>query len=196
MPKTFNLAENVTITGSVYCDVKEIRENFRSMQIELIEASKLIVKKLNIKTDIKLHFRNIRRELGLYYDEKKTVEIDCKMHNMKSMINTLVHEYQHAKQYETKILQHVKSNKKLRLWNGEEIESKDHKKEFEAYQNLPWEIEARKVADELTDEILKNAKAIAKVKRAEIEKANREIENAKKKTTSKKKTKTLKQLKK
>ncbi|MEC8747832.1 MAG: hypothetical protein VXX73_05950 [Pseudomonadota bacterium] len=154
MPKTIVLNDYTTCTGSVFCDVKEIRENFKSQSEQLIKAFDLAKSKLNIQSNIKLHFRNIRQKkgkttLGQFYNNTKTVEIDCKNFDLKSKVNTIIHELVHAQQYEQKRLS-LKG--KMYKFEGEQFEQP---KNHDEYYNLPWEVEAREIAKKHTNSIMK-----------------------------------------
>lgn len=154
MPKTIVLNDYTTVTGSVFCDVKEIRENFKSQSEQLIKAFDLAKERLGVKSNVKLHFRNIRQKkgqtcLGSFYNATKTVEIDCKNFDLKSKVNAIVHELAHAAQYESKRLSHKGKTYKF---EGETFaEPKGH----DEYVNLPWEVEARAIAKKHTNAIMK-----------------------------------------
>lgn len=154
MPKTIILNDYTTVTGSVFCDVKDIRENFKSQSEQLIKAFDLAKERLGVKSNVKLHFRNIRQKkgstcYGSFYNATKTVEIDCKNFDLKSKVNTIVHELAHASQYESKRLSQKGKTYKF------EGETFAQPKGHDEYANLPWEVEARAIAKKHTNAILK-----------------------------------------
>ena len=153
MPKTIVLNENATVTGSVFCDVKTIRENFKSQQDQMLKAFEIAKSKLKVD-DVKIHFRNIRQSKdvvhkGRYCSNTKTIEIDCKQFDLKSKVETIIHEMTHAKQWQDKKLA-MKGQKYL-------FDKKTYAKPktHEEYLELPWEVEARQTAKKHLASIMK-----------------------------------------
>ncbi len=155
MPKTFNIENNfnlnATVTGSVACDVKTQREFYRSNINKILNICSEGLKEFKLDNKkIKFHFRNIRGKVsGQYIDQYKKVEVCLKDLNFKRIANTIVHELAHADQYNSGRL---KTKGVKSIFDKKEFNNKT--KTHEEYLNLPWEIDARQKADEITPKIL------------------------------------------
>lgn len=63
------------------------------------------------------------------------------------IIKTLFHELAHVKQYHNKELK-ISAVKKCSVWKGE-LYSTERINEIEYYKNLPWEVEARMISENM-----------------------------------------------
>ena len=154
MPKTLNIENELiiaTVTGSVACDVKTQREWYRKNINNIISICDEGLKYFKLENEkIKFHFRNIRgKTRGQYFNLNKKVEICLKSLNLNDVAKTIIHELVHVDQYKTGRL---KTKGVKSVFNKKEFNNKT--KTHEEYLNLPWEIEARTKADEITPKIL------------------------------------------
>lgn len=154
MPKFIEVRDDVFATGSVACDVKEIREFYRANIDDLIKAFDEC-KKIFKVDDVKLFVRNIRKasRVGYYQHSSKEVAIDIRRYNLKEIVSTIIHEMTHAQQHATKKL--IQKSNKTVMFDGKNYNDIDASKDFEGYQNLPWEIEARKMQEKYIDKVMK-----------------------------------------
>jgi hypothetical protein len=79
------------------------------------------------------------------------IDIDCRMNNVKRILDTLAHEITHAEQYQTKRLQldrTVREDGDYRLCHVWVEDGQEQKfppncgSTYKAYRALPWEVEA------------------------------------------------------
>ncbi len=170
MPKYIAIKDDrkdLFVTGSVNRDHEKLREFYHKNVDTFIKAYDVTKKIIGLKSD-KLNFfiRNIRgNTIGFYADGRKEVAIDIRSKNIKSIVSTIIHECQHALQYETGILKLDPKKKGLYfIWKqnkglGVAIEtsirkykpSQNHKK----YMDLPWEIDARNAEKKYIDRVMK-----------------------------------------
>ena len=71
-------------------------------------------------------------------------------------VEAVVHELQHLKQYRDKRLVDAEKDNEGRrclTWEGNRYRDYQPSENYQAYRNLPWEIEARSVARRITDEL-------------------------------------------
>ena len=112
MPKYVPIKEDrkdLFVTGSVNRDFKNLREFYFKNIDTFIKAYDVTKKIMGLKSD-KLNFfiRNIRgNTIGFYADGRKEVAIDIRSKNIKSIVSTIIHECQHALQYETGMYQNI-----------------------------------------------------------------------------------------
>ncbi len=152
MPKTFEIRNDVFVTGSVASDEKELREYFRANIDKLMIAFDECKKLLNVK-NYSMLINNIRKKntLGVCISAKNTISIDIRRYNLKDIVSTIIHEMTHAQQFETKKLSH--KNAKISVFENKEYKVVDNNKDHDAYLNLPWEIEARANQEKYIDQV-------------------------------------------
>jgi len=183
MPKYVPIKEDrkdLFVTGSVNRDFKNLREFYFKNIDTFIKAYDVTKKIMGLKSD-KLNFfiRNIRgNTIGFYADGRKEVAIDIRSKNIKSIVSTIIHECQHALQYETGMLKFDPKKKNYQVWTewkttkkerdkkglisdveSQKVEtsirkykpSQNHKK----YMDLPWEIDARNAEKKYIDRVMR-----------------------------------------
>lgn len=155
MPKFIQVREDVYATGSVACDFKQTREFYRANIDDMIKAFDEC-KKIFKVDDVKMFVRNLRKECGHYANNKKEIAIDVRRYNLREIVSTIIHEMTHAQQFATKKMAN-KGDKVV--FEKKEYNRVVPSKDFEAYQNQPWEIEAREMEAKYIDQVMK---AIAK----------------------------------
>ena len=153
MPKTFEIRNDVFVTGSVASDQKELREYFRANVDKFIKAFDECKKLLKVN-NYSMLINNIRRKnvVGTCISGKKTISVDIRRYNLKSIVSTIIHEMTHAQQFETKKLSH--KNSKVSVFENKEYKIVHSNKDYEAYLNLPWEIEARANEEKYIDKVM------------------------------------------
>jgi len=155
MPKFIEVRNDVFATGSVACDFKETREFYRANIDDMIKAFDECKKIFKID-NVKLFVRNLRKAQGHYNNAKKEIAVDVRVYDLKSIVSTIIHEMTHAQQYATKKM----SQKGAKVvFEKVEYNRVNPSKNFEDYQNQPWEIEARQMEAKYIDRVMK---AIAK----------------------------------
>ncbi len=145
MPKYEKINANrsdLWVTGSVNKDDKRLREYYSANAQIFVDAYDATYKLLKLKTKQKLFIRNIRSYAGVYWNHRKEVAIDIRSRNIQSIVSTIIHECQHALQYEKGDLKlSPKANHKS--WKGKCIKDSSALKQYKKYLALPWEVEAR-----------------------------------------------------
>jgi|TARA_B110000858_G_scaffold178981_1_gene215273 hypothetical protein len=183
MPKFIAIKDDrkdLFVTGSVNRDHEKLREFYHKNVDTFIKAYDVTKKMLKLKSELKFFIRNIRgNTIGFYANGRKEVAIDIRSRNIKSIVSTIIHECQHAFQYETGMLK-LDANKKglYFIWkewketkhekdeNGNVVVSESQKVETsirkykpsqnrEKYMNLPWEIDARNAEKKYIDRVMK-----------------------------------------
>ena len=170
MPKYVPIKEDrkdLFVTGSVNRDFKNLREFYFKNIDTFIKAYDVTKKIMGLKSD-KLNFfiRNIRgNTIGFYADGRKEISIDIRSKNIKSIVSTIIHECQHALQYETGMLRldtkkkglyYIwKQNKGLDVAIETSIRKYKPSQNKEKYMNLPWEIDARNAEKKYIDQVMK-----------------------------------------
>jgi hypothetical protein len=169
MPKYVPIKEDrkdLFVTGSVNRDHKKLREFYHKNVDTFIKAYDVTKKMLKLKSELKFFIRNIRgNTIGFYANGRKEVAIDIRSRNIKSIVSTIIHECQHAFQYETGMLK-LDANKKglYFIWKQNKgldvaIETSIRKykpsQNREKYMNLPWEIDARNAEKKYIDRVMK-----------------------------------------
>jgi hypothetical protein len=170
MPKYVPIKEDrkdLFVTGSVNRDHEKLREFYHKNVDTFIKAYDVTKKILKLKSD-KLNFfiRNIRgNTIGFYADGRKEISIDIRSKNIKSIVSTIIHECQHALQYETGMLRldakkkglyYIwKQNKGLDVAIETSIRKYKPSQNKEKYMNLPWEIDARNAEKKYIDQVMK-----------------------------------------
>jgi hypothetical protein len=151
MPKFIEVRNDVFATGSVACDFKETREFYRANIDDMIKAFDEC-KKIFKVDNVKLFVRNLRKAQGHYSNAKREIAVDVRVYDLKSIVSTIIHEMTHAQQYATK-----KMSQKGEKVIFEKVEYNRVKpsKNFEDYQNQPWEIEAREMEAKYIDRVMK-----------------------------------------
>ena len=181
MPKFIAIKDDrkdLFVTGSVNRDNEKLREFYHKNVDTFIKAYDVTKKMLKLKgPNVKFFIRNIRGNcIGFYVNARREVAIDIRSRNIKSIVSTIIHECQHALQYETGMLKKdTKPN--YMIWkaftttiikdtNGSINElatskqersirkyspSQNHKK----YMNLPWEVDARNAEKKYIDRVMK-----------------------------------------
>ena len=151
MPKFIQVREDVFATGSVACDFKQTREFYRANIEDMIKAFDEC-KKIFKVDNVKMFVRNLRKHQGTYANAKKEIAIDIRKYDLRQIVSTIIHEMTHAQQFESK---------KMAYKNGKVVFAKKEyaqvkaSKDFEAYQNQPWEIEAREMEAKYIDRVMK-----------------------------------------
>ena len=160
MPKFFNVDESrkvnkVYVTGSVANDFKKTREFYRANKDAIVKAFDIAMSQMNVKDkNLKLFIRNIRKAQGFYKNGANECAIDVRSYDLKSIVSTIIHELQHSIQYANGDLK-VSEVKKMMKWKGENVRKYKSSENFEEYQKLPWEIEARKAETKYLDKVMK-----------------------------------------
>lgn len=170
MPKYIAIKDDrkdLFVTGSVNRDHEKLREFYHKNVDTFIKAYDVTKKILKLKSD-KLNFfiRNIRgNTIGFYADGRKEISIDIRSKNIKSIVSTIIHECQHALQYETGMLRldakkkglyYIwKQNKGLDVAIETSIRKYKPSQNKEKYMNLPWEIDARNAEKKYIDQVMK-----------------------------------------
>ena len=160
MPKFFNVDETrksnkVFVTGSVANDFKKTREFYRSNKNAIVKAFDIAMTQMNVKDkNLKLFIRNIRKAQGFYKNGVNECAIDIRCYDLKSIVSTIIHELQHSIQYANGDLK-ISEVKKMMCWKGENIRKYKSTENFEEYQKLPWEIEARSAEAKYIDKVMK-----------------------------------------
>lgn len=180
MPKYVQIKEDrkdLFVTGSVNRDFLKLREFYAKNVDTFIKAYDVTRKLLKLKGEHKFFIRNIRgNTIGFYSNFRKEVAVDIRSRNIKSIVSTIIHECQHAFQYESGMLKQD-SKPNYMIWkafnttiikdtNGSINElatskqeksirryspSQNHKK----YMDLPWEIDARAAEKKYIDKVMK-----------------------------------------
>jgi len=180
MPKFVPIKEDrkdLFVTGSVNRDFLKLREFYAKNVDTFIKAYDVTRKLLKLKSEHKFFIRNIRgNTIGFYSNFRKEVAVDIRSRNIKSIVSTIIHECQHAFQYESGMLK-KDSKPNYMIWkafnttiikdtNGSINElatskqeksirryspSQNHKK----YMALPWEIDARAAEKKYIDKVMK-----------------------------------------
>ena len=145
MPKYEKINANrsdLWVTGSVNKD-SEVLRNFYKDNVQIfVDAYDATYKLLKLKTKQKLFIRNIRSYSGVYYNYRKEVAIDIRSRDIQRIVSTIIHECQHALQYEKGDLK-LSSKLNYKSWKGESIKDSSALKQYKKYLALPWEIDAR-----------------------------------------------------
>jgi hypothetical protein len=148
--------------GSVFTTVQTwYNKKYQKQAREYIElANKLLPHirehlEFEAETQIVIKYIKSKRTTGVYYRKRKQAAVDPRI-SKKAFINVLVHELVHAQQYHKGQLDAEFNYAKRAfeyIWNGENYGKipLSHEK----YLALPWEVEARTIADMLTNKLLK-----------------------------------------
>jgi len=110
--------------------------------------------KLNFSDDVKVvvSFTKGKRNLGWYNSAFNTAVIDSRQ-PYKRFINSMIHELVHAQQHHLgQLAIETYRGGYSFFWNNKDFGKLPHS--HAKYLALPWEVEARKVALELTKEVL------------------------------------------
>lgn len=182
MPKYVPIKEDrkdLFVTGSVNRDHEKLREFYHKNVDTFIKAYDVTKKILKLKgPNVKFFIRNIRGNcIGFYVNARREVAIDIRSRNIKSIVSTIIHECQHALQYETGMLKHDPKKANYSIWKAMDTKitraadgtvdelvaskkeqsirrykpSQNHKK----YMDLPWEVDARAAEKKYIDRVMK-----------------------------------------
>ena len=183
MPKFIAIKDDrkdLFVTGSVNRDNEKLREFYHKNVDTFIKAYDVTKKMLKLKgPNVKFFIRNIRGNcIGFYANGRREVAIDIRSRNFKSIISTIIHECQHALQYERGMLKLDPKKKNYMIWKSMESAmvtrdndgsinelvvskqeqsirkykpSQNHKK----YMDLPWEVDARNAEKKYIDRVMK-----------------------------------------
>jgi len=92
---------------------------------------------------IQWQFKNVKRVMGesFWYGDSARIVISNNMSHRETL-KTIAHELRHTHQRITERLVHKKGN--IEIWDGKEYikYSSTRKKEYSAYTQLPWELDA------------------------------------------------------
>jgi len=157
MPKFIEVRNDVFATGSVACDFKDLREFYRENIEDMIKAFDECKKIFKID-NVKMFVRNLRTAKGHYQHSSKEIAVDIRDRDLKAVVSTIIHEMTHAQQYATKKLSNKGANY---VFESKEFKPVNSRKDYEAYLNQPWEIEARNNESKYIDKVMN---AIAKWK--------------------------------
>ena len=158
MPKFFNVNEKrknnkIFVTGSVANDFKKTREFYRANIDQIEKAFDIVLNVMNIKDkSLKLFVRNLRKSSGIFYNSRNEVCIDIRRYDLKSIVSTMIHECQHKLQYVNGDLSES-SKPNYKKWKNEDVKNANSSKNYEAYLNLPWEIDARNAEKKFIDKV-------------------------------------------
>jgi hypothetical protein len=180
MPKYVQIKEDrkdLFVTGSVNRDFLKLREFYAKNVDTFIKAYDVTRKLLKLKSEHKFFIRNIRgNTIGFYSNFRKEVAVDIRSRNIKSIVSTIIHECQHAFQYESGMLK-KDSKPNYMIWKAMDTKitraadgtvdelvaskkeqsirrykpSQNHKK----YMDLPWEVDARAAEKKYIDKVMK-----------------------------------------
>jgi len=111
---------------------------------------------IDLPQDMCMRFRPIRGDLGRTYNKSKSspflVELDVRQ-NIETFKDTLLHELVHIEQFYQKRLKETVNNDTLR-WRGKKIQCIGIS--YNAYRDLPWEIEAEERAKSHYEYVFRN----------------------------------------
>ena len=100
-----------------------------------------IAKQVDLPAKVNINIRPIKGNVrGRAVFETSSVEVDPR-YSFKDFISTLVHECVHIEQH---FQGRLKWFNTVKYWKGEEVKMGST---FDAYWNLPWEVEARDKSD-------------------------------------------------
>jgi hypothetical protein len=107
------------------------------------DACKLYKELLNFPEDITITIKPMKKFAGLYYEDKKKVDLSFKSNPSIPFLEILAHELVHAEQHYTSKIHPVWLEKKRtwayrwdgKLWDNDITD-------YQRYINQPWEIEA------------------------------------------------------
>lgn len=113
----------------------------------------------NLPEDIVIKIRPIKSANGKYTAGtsvgKFTLELDCRPRNLWKLADTIAHEFCHMQQkHMGKLAMDYSTNKTMRKWvddNGVETLYPRKDKNYQAYLDLPWEVDARNRAAEFVE---------------------------------------------
>ena len=133
---------------------------YRAKTRRMVEVANIILpllkQRMALPDDVKVvvAFTRAKRNLGSYYPDKKECFIDPRRQGLWQFVDCVVHELTHAEQYHTGRLKQQYSRVHeswVPVWQDEEWGR--WAGNFKKYREQPWEVEARKVAADLTKEI-------------------------------------------
>lgn len=111
---------------------------------------------IDLPQDMCMRFRPIRGDLGRTYNKSKSspflVELDVRQ-NIETFKDTLLHELVHTEQFYQKRLKETVNNDAFR-WRGKKIQFIGIS--YNAYRDLPWEIEAEERAKSHYEYVFRN----------------------------------------
>jgi len=111
---------------------------------------------IDLPQDMCMRFRPIRGDLGRTYNKSKSspflVELDVRQ-NIETFKDTLLHELVHIEQFYQKRLKETVNNDAFR-WRGKKIQFIGIS--YNAYRDLPWEIEAEERAKSHYEYVFRN----------------------------------------
>lgn len=111
---------------------------------------------IDLPQDMCMRFRPIRGDLGRTYNKSKSspflVELDVRQ-NIETFKDTLLHELVHIEQFYQKRLKETVNNDAFR-WRGKKIQFIGIS--YDAYRDLPWEIEAEERAKSHYEYVFRN----------------------------------------
>jgi hypothetical protein len=122
----------------------------------LPDALKLVGVTRHVNVIVKYYKGNT---LGSYSSIENALGIDPRW-SIAQIVDTLLHELTHARQYHTNKLQNAFNVETMRweyVWNGENFGkgyNGANSSQWDKYRHQPWEVEARAVAAELSGKIL------------------------------------------
>lgn len=158
MPNTTKVRQDVYVRGNVKNDNKKLREFYNNNEVKLIAAFDECKKIFNLEDYNNLHMliRNIRgNTVGRYHNTRRRVSIDLRRFNLREIVKTIIHECTHAQQYKLKKL--AKDTNTSACWNDKKYRC-GNGISHQQYLDLPWEIEAREMADKYVDQVMKAIK--------------------------------------
>ena len=132
---------------------------YRAKTRRMVEVANIILpflkQRMSLPDDVKVvvAFIRARQNVGTYYTKDKQCFIDPRRLGLWQFVDTIVHELTHAEQYYTGRLKHQYSRAHeswVPVWQDEEWR---YASSFKKYREQPWEVEARRVAAQLTKEI-------------------------------------------
>jgi hypothetical protein len=140
----------VYTTKQAYFQDKAYRDKTREY-VDLINKILPFIKtKLQFGNEVKIIvcFTKAARNWGYYTPFYKEVRVEVRQSKMR-FIDSLIHELVHAQQ---DFLGKLRTQGQIFYWNDELFGKKptSHTK----YMALPWEVEARKIAAEMTKEVM------------------------------------------
>jgi hypothetical protein len=122
----------------------------------LLDRYEKIREVIDLPQDMCIRFRPIRGDLGRTYNKSRNnpflVELDVRQ-NIETFKDTLLHELVHIEQFYQKRLKETATNDTLR-WKGKKIQCIGIS--YNAYRNLPWEIEAEERAKKHLEHVFRN----------------------------------------
>jgi len=107
------------------------------------DACKLYRELLNFPDDVTIVIKPMKKFAGLYYEDKKKVDISFKFNPNIPFLEILAHELVHAEQHHTSKIHPVWLEKKhawAYYWDGKLWDNDIT--DYQRYINQPWEIEA------------------------------------------------------